>query len=132
MILGKNDNEAGGGAYGMAIKDCMMNEVELPMITVAESSAKRDSQTESPVQHSRRPYRKRTTDQKLLGRQKNVEGYKNRTPRTRKQKLPDDSVGQALSKQLVKVSSKRGRRRSININSAPPTQGMEMSFYCTG
>lgn len=117
----------------MAIKDCMMNEVELPMSTVVESSAKRGSQTEIPVRHSRRAYRKRTTDQKLLGsRQQNVEGIKIRTPRTRKQKLPDESVGQALSKQLVKSSSKRGRRRSININSAPPTQGMKMSFYCTG
>ncbi|RVX01566.1 DUF724 domain-containing protein 7 [Vitis vinifera] len=130
---GKDDNEVGGVAYEMAIKDCKMNEVELPMSTVVESSAKRGSQTEIPVRHSRRAYRKRTTNQNLLGsRQKNVEGIKIRTPRTRKQKLPDESIGQALSKQLVKSSSKRGRRRSININSAPPTQGVKMSFYCTG
>lgn len=123
---GKDDNEVGGVAYEMAIKDCKMNEVELPMSTVVESSAKRGSQTEIPVRHSRRAYRKRTTNQNLLGsRQKNVEGIKIRTPRTRKQKLPDESIGQALSKQLVKSSSKRGRRRSININSAPPTQGSQ-------
>ncbi|RVW41492.1 hypothetical protein CK203_068220 [Vitis vinifera] len=101
---GKDDNEVGGVAYEMAIKDCKMNEVELPMSTVVESSAKRGSQTEIPVRHSRRAYRKRTTNQNLLGsRQKNVEGIKIRTPRTRKQKLPDESIGQALSKQWLEL-----------------------------
>lgn len=116
----------------MALKACPMDAVELHINSVFESTAKRGSQAENPVQHSRRPYRKRTTSEKLLGRQKNVEGNKIRMPRTRKQMLPDESVGQVSSKQLVKTSSKRGRRRSINVNSVPPTQGIEMAFYCTG
>ena len=122
-----------GGSCEIAMTDCMMNEVETPMSTMAESSARRGSRTENAVQHSRRPYNRRhSTDKKPLGRPKNVQGSKTRTPRTRKQKLPDGSGGQASSKQLEKSSSKRGRRKSININSVPPTQGMKKCFYYTG
>lgn len=121
----------GGGAYEMAITDCTTNEVGLPMSTVAESSARWGSRTENADQHSRRTHRRNVTGQKLLGGPRNVSGNKTRGPRARNQMPPDESAGRALSKQLVKSSTKRGRRRSININAVPP-QGMKICFHCTG
>lgn len=124
-LLGKDDNEDGEGNYEMTIKACTMNEVEMHMNAAAESNPKKGSQAENPGQHSSGEYGKQSRTTKPVGRPRNVEGYSIRTPQPRKHIYSDELYWLPSRKPLAKSTSRRGRRRSINVNSVPPTQGIE-------
>uniref|UniRef100_A0A5B7A9N5 Uncharacterized protein n=1 Tax=Davidia involucrata TaxID=16924 RepID=A0A5B7A9N5_DAVIN len=118
-VADKVHNEDVVAADEVVVKDCITIESELPTITGAVSTSMRDL---LPGKECLNP---NGDDKKLLKsplRQNNKLSSTKKVPSAKKEKLQNEKVVQASSKQLEKHSSKRGRRRSVSVNIEPPIQ----------
>ncbi|KAA8549056.1 hypothetical protein F0562_000740 [Nyssa sinensis] len=105
----------------IVVKDCILSEGELPCVT-GEGSTRMGG-----LLPGKKHLKLIGDNKKLLNgppRQKNKLSSTKKMPPAKKEKLPNEEVVQASSKQLEKNSSKRGRkRRSAIVNIESPIQG---------